>query len=136
MSLRGLVRVLLSNDTLSSQSLMPFGIAQNDTALNTTSAIPDISATADPFGDPGFIKNIPVGVEVCLTLGILYMYIHCYVGSPRQIYKEWRALRAPLDTTTLLDDQSSIASKTSMRSIDSSTLTQQQPPQPPQEQPV
>jgi hypothetical protein len=125
MSLRGLVRFLsLTNNTLSSQSSIPFGISQNDTVLNTTSAIPDLSATADTFGDPGFIKHIPAGVEVCLILGILYMYIHCYVGNPREIYRQWRQWKQQVskDDVILLDDRSFITSRNSMHSIDCSSI--------------
>lgn len=130
MTLRGFVRLLSftqTNTTLSLSSLMQMSILQNDTLMNTTSAIPDLSATADTFGDPGFLKHIPVGVEICFTVVLLYMYIHCYIGSPRHIWREWRKwkqLQVPTDSIVLLDDQSSVASRTSIHSIDCSSIVQ------------
>jgi hypothetical protein len=125
MALRGLLRILsLNTTTQSSLSFAPYGALQNDTLFNTTSAIPDLSATADTFGDSGFIKHIPAGVEVCITIVIIYMYIHCYVGGPREIWRQWKQRKVPTDSVVLLDDQSSVTSRTSIHSIDCSMITQ------------
>lgn len=126
MSLRGFVRILsFTNSTSFSQSLIPIGISQNDTLLNSTSAIPELSATADTFGDPGFIRHIPVGLEAVFVALVCYMYVHLYIGSPCKIYRELRQQKQqkPTDTVILLDDHSSVASRNSTRSIDWSILT-------------
>ncbi len=57
-------------------------------AYNATSAIPDLSEAADKYGTIGFLAYIPRGVEVLLIVGILYAYIHCYIGSPCYILRE------------------------------------------------
>ncbi len=59
-------------------------------AYNATSAIPDLSETADKYGTIGFLAYIPPGMEVLLIVGILYAYIHCYIGSPCYIIRELR----------------------------------------------
>lgn len=127
MSLRGFLRTLIVNETFPTDSstfssMMQNSILQNDTLLNTTSAIPDLSATADTFGDIGFIKNIPVGIEVCLPVILIYMYIHCYIGSPREMWRQWKQRQMTADSIVLLDDQSSIASRNSNQTIDCSSI--------------
>ena len=71
-------------------------------AYNATSAIPDISETADKYGSIGFIAYIPRGTEVLLIIGILYAYIHCYIGSPCHIVRE---LRKSKEKQTYSDDK-------------------------------
>jgi len=122
MALRGLLRILsLNTTTQSSLSFAPYGALQNDTLFNTTSAIPDLSATADTFGDSGFIKHIPAGVEVCITIVIIYMYIHCYVGGPREIWRQWKIYKQTKNVA-LLDDWSTTSSRSSIHSIDQTSI--------------
>ena len=125
MALRGFIRNLSFNTTTSpSSSFAPFGALQNDTLLNTTSAIPDLSATADTFGEIGFIEHIPRGVESLLCVFLLYMYIHLFYGTPCQIWREWKIIKRTKQTTqsALLDDWSSTSSRSSIKSIDTSSI--------------
>jgi hypothetical protein len=82
--LRGLT--LIINETFNSSEQNGSLIS----AFNATSAIPDLSETADKYGSIGFIAYIPRGTEVLLIIGILYAYIHCYIGSPCYIVRELR----------------------------------------------
>ncbi len=67
---------------------------QNNTsfisAYNATSAIPELSETADKYGTIGLLAYIPPGVEVLLIVIIIYIYIHYSIGSPCYIWREYR----------------------------------------------
>ena len=133
--LRGL-STLVANTTLSFMN-GSFNASEQNVSLsiasNATSAIPDLSATADIYGDAGFINSIPIGAEVLLCAGIAYMYIHCYIGTPRQIWREWVQHKknmvaeeaddseksAPVIVVGLLDDVSSVGSCGSRYSVQS-----------------
>lgn len=101
-------------------------------ASNATSAIPDLSATADTYGDIGFIKYVPEGTEALLCVGLLYTYIHFYIGTPRQIWLGWLQYKKdqkmieeqqnPVIVIGLLDDVSSVGSRRSIQSIDMSEI--------------
>ncbi len=141
--LRGL-STLVANATLSFMNGSFNASEQNESlisAFNATSAIPDLSATADTSGKPGkpgFINDIPIGVEVLVSVGMLYFYIHCYIGTPRQIWREWVQHKknkaaaaldsekgAPVIVVGLLDDVSSVGSRRSIQSIDTSEILPQ-----------
>ncbi len=132
--LRGL-SILVANTTLPIMNGSFNASEQNESlisAFNATSAIPDLSATADSYGDAGFINSIPVGAEVLLCAAMAYLYIHCYVGTPRQIWREWvqhkknkaaeDAAAGPVIVVGLLDDVSSVGSRRSVQSIDTSEI--------------
>lgn len=132
--LRGL-SILVANATLPFINGSFNASEQNkslSTAFNATSAIPDLSATADTSGKPGFINDIPIGVEVLVSVGMLYFYIHCYIGTPRQIWREWVQHKkaavddsekgTPVIVVGLLDDVSSVGSRRSVQSIDTSEI--------------
>jgi hypothetical protein len=88
-------------------------------AYNATSAIPDLSEAADKYGTIGFLAYIPRGVEVFLIIGILYAYIHCYIGSPCYILRELKKSKQKQNST---DDMITEQLTHSVQSIDTSEI--------------
>ena len=62
-------------------------------AYHATSAIPELSETADQNGSIGWLEYIPPGIEVLLPIGMIVLYIWYYIGSPCYIWRECRQKR-------------------------------------------